>query len=132
MLSLLIRTLAVTLTRGMLLDNQTTVADLRAIVHQFVSERDWQPFHDPKNLSCSVAIEAAELMEIFQWLTSEQSQSAVHDPGIRQRTREELADTVIYCLALANTMDIDLSQAIEEKTIANALKYPIETSRGQL
>jgi len=114
------------------LDSQTTVADLRAIVHQFVSERDWQPFHNPKNLSTSIAIEAAELMEIFQWLTSEQSLTAGHEPGIRQHTREELADIVIYCLALANAMDVDLSRAIEEKMVANAVKYPIETFRGRL
>jgi dCTP diphosphatase len=114
------------------LDNQITVADLRAIVHQFVSERDWQPFHDPKNLSASIAIEAAELMEIFQWLTSKQSLTTERESDIRQHTREELADIVIYCLALANALDIDLSRAIKEKMVANAAKYPIETSRGQL
>jgi dCTP diphosphatase len=116
----------------MQLDDQTTVADLRAVVHQFVAEREWQPFHDPKNLSSSIAIEAAELMEIFQWLTNEQSLIAEHKPDIRQHAREELADIVIYCLAMANALDIDLSQTIREKMVSNCLKYPKETFRGRL
>ena len=114
------------------MDDQTTVAQLRALVHRFVSERQWQPFHDPKNLSASIAIEAAELVEIYQWLTTEQSLLSTGDPAIRQHTREELADVAIYCLALGNTLDIDLSQAIREKMTANAAKYPVETFRGRL
>jgi NTP pyrophosphatase (non-canonical NTP hydrolase) len=113
-------------------DDHTTVAELCSMVHRFVAEREWQPFHNPKNLSSSIAIEAAELMEIFQWLTSDQSLSASRDPATRQHTREELADVVIYCLALANALNIDLSQAIQAKMIANAQKYPVETSRGRL
>ena len=108
------------------------MADLRAIVRQFVAEREWQPFHNPKNLSGSIAIEAAELMEVFQWLTAEQSQDAVHAPPTLQHTREELADVLIYCIALANVLNIDLSQAIRDKMVANAAKYPVETVRGQL
>lgn len=114
------------------MDDQATVADLRAAVHQFVSEREWQPFHSPKNLSGAIAIEAAELMEIFQWLTNEQSLQAAGEASIRQRTREELADVVIYCLALANILDIDLSQAVLEKMTRNAAKYPVASSRGRL
>jgi NTP pyrophosphatase (non-canonical NTP hydrolase) len=114
------------------LDDQTTIADLRAAVHKFVSDRQWQPFHNPKNLSSSIAIEAAELMEIFQWLTTEQSTQAAHDLSTGQHTREELADIVIYCLALANALDIDLSQAIREKLAANAAKYPVEAFHGKL
>lgn len=114
------------------MDDQTTVADLRAVVRQFVSERQWQPFHDPKNLSSSISIEAAELMEIFQWLTNQQSLAAGREPDTWQQTREELADVVIYCLALTNALDIDLSQAIAEKMVANAQKYPVETARGRL
>jgi len=114
------------------LDDRTTVAELRAAVHHFVSERQWQSFHDPKNLSASISVEAAELVEIFQWLTTEQSLQAMHEPSTRQHTREELADVVIYCLALANAMDIDLSQAIRDKMVTNAAKYPVETSRGRL
>jgi NTP pyrophosphatase (non-canonical NTP hydrolase) len=97
-----------------------------------VSEREWQPFQDPKNLSTSIAIEAAELMEVFQWLTTDQSLAARRDAGLWQHTCEELSDVVIYCLALANALDIDLSQAVCDKMVANARKYPVETSRGRL
>lgn len=114
------------------MDESSTVTDLRRIVQQFISERAWQPFHNPRNLSSSIAIEAAELLEIYQWLTDEQALAAAHESDIRQRTREELADVVIYCLALANRLEIDLSQAICDKMIANAAKYPVESSRGRL
>ena len=114
------------------LDEQTTVADLSAIVRRFVVEREWEPFHSPKNLSSSIAIGAAELMEIFQWLTSEQSRGALQDPHTLQRVREELADVLIYCVALANVLGIDLSQAIRDKMAANAAKYPVEAVRGRL
>lgn len=110
----------------MVSDQITSVQELRDLVESFVEERRWRQFHTPKNLSMSVAIEAAELMELFQW--SEGSQA----PGEKQlsRVREELADVVIYCLALTNALDIDLSLAIRKKMAANALKYPAERFRG--
>jgi NTP pyrophosphatase (non-canonical NTP hydrolase) len=114
------------------LDDRATIAELSQLVRQFVSEREWQVYQDPKNLSSSIAIEAAELVEIFQWLTNAQSWDAGRSPDTRQHIREELADVVIYCLALANALDIDLDRAIREKMVLNAEKYPIETSRGRL
>lgn len=114
------------------MDESSTVTHLRRVVQQFVSERDWEPFQSPRNLCGSIAIEAAELLEVYQWLTDEQAAAAAHESTVRQRTREELADVVIYCLALANTLEIDLSQAIHDKMIANAAKYPVESSRGRL
>lgn len=113
-------------------DESSTVTELRRVVQQFVAERAWQPFQSPRNLSSSIAIEAAELLEIYQWLTDEQAAAAAHESHIRQRTREELADVMIYCLALANTLEIDLSQAIHDKMVANAVKYPVESSHGRL
>jgi len=114
------------------LDEHTTVADLRTVVRQFVAEREWQPFHSPKNLSASIAIEAAELMEIFQWLTPEESQETAHDPSTLRHVREELADVLIYCIALANALDVDLSESVRDKMAANATKYPVERVRGRL
>ena len=114
------------------MDDQTSVADLCAVVERFVSERHWQPYHDPKNLSTSIAIEAAELVEIYQWLDNEQSRAASREPDIRQRTREELADVLIYCLSLANALEIDISEAIQAKMKANATKYPVDAVRGRL
>lgn len=108
-------------------DQTTSVQELRDLVESFVEERRWRQFHTPKNLAMSVAIEAAELMELFQWsdgsLAPTEKQVA--------RVREELADVVIYCLALANTVGLDLSQAVRDKVTANALKYPAERFRGR-
>ena len=105
-------------------DTETTVADLRQVVREFVDERDWQVFHNPKNLSMSLAIEVAELMEHFQWLTFEQSASLSNDATRKQAVEEELADCLAYVLALANTLQIDLSQSLRAKMIRNAEKYP--------
>jgi NTP pyrophosphatase (non-canonical NTP hydrolase) len=113
-------------------DDQTTIADLRAQIEAFVAERDWGQFHSPKNLSMAIAIEAAELMEHFQWLTVEESRSLVEEEGAtRGRVVNELADVLIYCLSLANALDIDLSEAIVRKLAHNARKYPADKYRGR-
>jgi NTP pyrophosphatase (non-canonical NTP hydrolase) len=115
-----------------MLDDEITLADLCARVRAFVDERDWGQFHNPKNLSMSIAIEAAELMAEFQWLTGLQSQDALSGEAHRQRVRHELADVIIYCLSLANVIDVDLSRAVIEKLALSAQKYPAELYRGQL
>ncbi len=112
-------------------DTDTTVADLRARVRAFVDEREWTSFHSPKNLSMSIAIEAAELMAEFQWLTGPQSRDALADAAHRQRVHHELADVMIFCLSLANALDMDLSQAVVAKLALNAHKYPAEEYRGR-
>jgi NTP pyrophosphatase (non-canonical NTP hydrolase) len=112
-------------------DAQTTIADLRAQVKAFVAERDWAQFHSPKNLSMAVAIEAAELMEHFQWLTIEESEDLVEEGTIRGQVVDELADVLIYCLSLANALDVDLSEAIVRKLAYNARKYPADEYRGR-
>jgi dCTP diphosphatase len=112
-------------------DDQTTVADLRAQVKAFVAERDWAQFHSPKNLSMAIAVEAAELMEHFQWLTIEESKSLVEEGAARGQVIGELADVLIYCLSLANTLDVDLSEAIVRKLARNARKYPADQYRGR-
>ena len=112
-------------------DQTTTVAELSKLVNDFVVERDWQPFHDPKNLSCSIAIEAAELMEHFQWLRSDQLDAVREDQAAMQQIAEELADIMAYLLSCARTMGIDLSAALADKMKKNALKYPVEEYRGR-
>jgi len=87
-------------------DEQTTVSELRQLMAQFVAERDWGQFHSPKNLAMSMAIEASELMEHFQWLTNEQSEEI--DAAVRHEVGEELADVVCYAMSLANSLDIDI------------------------
>lgn len=112
-------------------DDTTTVAELIKLVDDFVAERRWEPFHDPKNLSCSIAIEAAELMEHFQWLRSDQLDTVRQDPKTMAQIREELADITAYALSFASTMRIDVSSALSEKLRKNALKYPAEKFRGR-
>ena len=105
-------------------DNDTTIGELRERVAGFISERDWEQFHDPKNLAMSIAIEAAELMEIFQWVTPEESRNITNNPEKYSQPREELADVLIYALRLADFASIDAADAIEEKLKINAEKYP--------
>ncbi len=110
-------------------DRNTTIHELKERMARFVRERDWEQFHTPKNLSMSIAIEAAELMEHFQWLTVEQSKSL--DETALQDIREELADIVIYALSLSNILDVDLARAIVDKMEKNIRKYPKEKVRGK-
>ena len=112
-------------------DAEITVAALRAAVAAFVDARDWQPFHGVKNLSMSIAIEAAELMERFQWLTTEEAQAAVQNPDEQAAVADELADIVIYCLSLSNTLDLDVSSAVLGKLETNEHRYPADAFRGR-
>ena len=105
-------------------DEQTTVSELKETVEQFVRERNWQQFHTPKNISMALAVEVAELVEHFQWLTVEESWSITEDAEKLLGVSEELADVVCYSLAMANCLQLDLSSAIEKKMEKNRLKYP--------
>lgn len=112
-------------------DSSTTVTDLRELVRRFVDERDWRQFHSPKNLSMSLAIEAAELMEHFQWIDIAESRRIAGDPAKLAAVGEEIADVLCYLLALANELEIDLSAAVRDKMVKNAAKYPRKRSRGR-
>jgi dCTP diphosphatase len=112
-------------------DATTTVADLRQAVEAFVEERDWRPFHNAKDLAVSIAIEAAELLEEFQWHDAAQVAEASADPEARERVRQELADVLIYCLSLSNALEIDVSDAIRDKLALSGRKYPAEAYRGR-
>ena len=111
-------------------DSETTVAQLRRMVEQFVDRRDWHRFHTPKNLAMSISIEAAELMEHFQWLTPEESLRLRSDPEQLTAVGEELADVLCYALAMANELGLDLSTAIRDKMVKNAKKYPPPSDTG--
>ena len=112
-------------------DSTTTLAELREFVRHFVAERDWEQFHAPKNLSMSLAIEAAELMEHFQWIDVAESRRAGDDPAKLAAIRDEIADVLCYTLALANELKLDLSDAVRDKMVKNAAKYPADRSRGR-
>lgn len=101
----------------------TLQRDLRA----FVAERDWDRFHSPRNLAASVAIEAGELLECFQWADPDAREV---DAATRRRAEEETADVLLYALLLADKLGFDPIAAAREKLVANAAKYPIEKARG--
>jgi NTP pyrophosphatase (non-canonical NTP hydrolase) len=103
--------------------------DVIARIRQFRDERDWLKFHNPKDLAVSISIEAAELLEEFQWLTREESER--HAAENREAVSDEIADVAIYLIELADLLKIDLAEAIHAKLDKNALKYPVEKSRGK-
>lgn len=112
-------------------DTDTTIAQLRQRIEQFVDCRDWHQFHSPKNLAMSVAIEAAELMEHFQWLSPEQSRKLGDDASRLAAVGEELADVLCYALAMANQLGLDVADTVERKMAKNEQKYPAEQFRGR-
>src|SRR6516162_4581745 len=96
-------------------DTDTTVAVLRDAVNQFAAERAWEPFHSPKNLSMSLAVEAAELMEHFLWVDSEASRAVIQDPQRLTEVADEIADVACLLFNMCNTLGIDLSEAVKRK-----------------
>jgi len=112
-------------------DEEATLADLRRRVAAFVAARDWEQFHTPKNLSVAVAIEAAELMEAFQWLSDEEAAAVTEEEETYAVVVDELADVLIYALSLANALGIDVSAAVAEKLKRNEHRFPVEDWRGR-
>lgn len=102
--------------------------ELGARIREFVAERDWDRFHSPKNLAMALSVEASELVELFQWLTEEES--AAPDAERRRRVAEEMADVLWFLVRLSDRLDIDLLEAAESKLAANAAKYPADRVRG--
>ena len=100
---------------------------IKKIIREFASERNWDKYHTPKNLSMALSVEASELVEIFQWLTQEESKNI--DSKDIQSVKDEVADILIYLIRIADKLDIDLEEAILEKIKKNADKYPVELSK---
>lgn len=114
-----------------IMDEKTTINDLKQIVKKFVDERDWgDKFHDPKNLSMAIAKEAAELMEEFMWCTNEQSPEYLEKR--RKEISYELADILGFVLSFAGRFNIDLSKTLQEKMKQNEQKYPVERITGTI
>jgi len=105
-----------------------TFEQLKAPLQAFADERDWDKFHSPKNLSMALSVEASELVECFQWLTEEQSKNLT--PEQYQAVIDEMADVQVYLLRLATKLDVNLLQAVEQKMVKNAAKYPVNLVKG--
>lgn len=104
------------------------LTQLRDIMRQFVAERDWDQFHTPKNLATALTVEAAELLEHFQWRQS--GSAAELGPDKLVAVRHEMADVLSYLVRLADKLDVDLFAAVEEKMVLNRAKYPADQVRG--
>lgn len=109
-------------------ENPDSLQRLRDALRQFAQDRDWDQFHFPKNLAIALSVEAAELLEHFQWMS--ESDSATISEETSAKVREELADVLLYLIRLADKLNIDLSAAAVEKLRINAAKYPVDKSRG--
>jgi NTP pyrophosphatase (non-canonical NTP hydrolase) len=103
--------------------------ELKQKLEAFVEARDWAQFHSPKNLAMAMIVEAAELVEHFQWNTEEESH--VLSAEKREQVGHELADTFVYLLRISQVLDIDLIEAANKKIALNAVKYPVEKARGK-
>lgn len=100
------------------------ISDFQKKFREFVIERNWERYHNPKNLAMALTVEAAELLEIFQWLSAEEAENVKDDPLIKEKISHELADIMIYLIRLADKSDINLQKAITEKMQLNKEKYP--------
>lgn len=104
---------------------------LRSAMLAFRDAREWKQFHDPKNLAEGLSLEAAELLEIFLWKTTDEARAMTTDAAATTKVREEVADCLLFCVLMADAFDIDLIEAGHEKIAMNSRKYPVEKSRGR-
>jgi dCTP diphosphatase len=107
---------------------QDSLDQLRQRINAFVDERDWSQFHSPKNLAMAMIVEAGELVEHFQWMTEQDSHNL--DVETKEQVGQELSDTFVYLLRIAEVCDIDLIKATNKKIDLNAKKYPVEQCKG--
>src|ERR1035437_3646334 len=96
-------------------DHTTTLEQLKAMMREFVGQREWHQYHTPKNLTMAAACELGELMELFQWLTPEESTEKLADPKFKKAVGEELTDTLMFLISFANACDLDIAGAIAAK-----------------
>jgi dCTP diphosphatase len=106
----------------------TDLEKLRTQLRAFAAARDWDPFHSPKNLAMALSAEAGELVEVFQWLTEEQSRRL--DAQARSAAADEVADVLLYLVRIADKLDLDLLAEAQRKLADNERRYPIDKARG--
>jgi NTP pyrophosphatase (non-canonical NTP hydrolase) len=113
------------------MDFKVTFQEIKELIRDFVTRRNWEKYHNPKDLAEAICVEASELLEVFQWTTAEEASSWRNDPSRLDSIRDELADVLIYCFSMANALEIDLSEAILRKLEKNERKYPAEKYFGR-
>jgi dCTP diphosphatase len=101
---------------------------LRDALRAFAAARDWERFHAPKNLAMALSVEAAELLEVFQWMPDADSREL--EPAAREAASQEIADVLLYLIQLSDALGVDPIAAAERKMVANAEKYPVDKARG--
>ena len=110
-------------------DHNHDIDSLNERIRKFVEERDWEQYHSPKNLAMAMIVEAAELVEIFQWMTEQESYNL--EPDQLRRVEEEIADVTVYLMRIADQLNINLYEAIDRKLDLNEKKYPADLVRGK-
>lgn len=110
----------------------TQIKELQELVKEFIAARDWQKFHTPKNIAMSIAIESAELMEIFQWYTNEECSSPEFIEENRKDIEDEVADVLIYMISFVNKLNINIEEVIKRKMSRNEHRFPIDKVKGKL
>ena len=107
------------------------INNIQKQLSDFADERDWDQFHNPKNLSMALSVEASELVEIFQWLTPEQAES-IMSSSESEHVKEEMADIMIYLIRMADKLNVDLESAVTDKIVKNGKRYPVSLSKGNV
>jgi len=106
------------------MDQTTTLAEIKELIADFIAERQWEKYHNSKSLAMSIAIEAAELMEHFQWAENQADRQLLQDPVRKAEVGEELAEILVYCISFALQADLDLSEIIRAKMEKNQRRFP--------
>lgn len=112
-------------------DTETSVAKLKEAVQNFIHERDWEKYQNPKDVAEAICIEAAELLQLSQWTSSKETAKFKTDSNKMTCIKEELADVIIYCLGMANTLNIDVTRSVLKKLESNKKKYPANQYKGK-
>lgn len=110
--------------------SEDSIEELKAIIKKFSTARDWEQFHDPKNLSMAISAEAAELMEHFLWIKPEEALEKSSFSPHREEIADELADILIYCLQFSNTTGINITEAVKKKMARNEKRFPVSEVKG--
>jgi NTP pyrophosphatase (non-canonical NTP hydrolase) len=111
-------------------DSDTTLRDIKQMISQFVEERDWLQYHDPKNLVMALMSEVGELADQFRWVDNSEAHTLAASPDHAEEVADELADIMMFAIEFASVCNIDISTAIAAKLEKNAVRYPIEKAKG--